>query len=71
MKRGWNCTSGTTAPVSNVEQAMTLSAGHFGLLGMRESAEKIHGRFEVHSTTGQGTTVKVAAENALPERDGP
>jgi signal transduction histidine kinase len=55
----------------DVAEAMTLSAGHFGLLGMRERAERINGRFAVQSAPGQGTTVTVAAENALPERNAP
>jgi signal transduction histidine kinase len=54
----------------DVEQALTLSAGYFGLLGMRERAERIHGSFKVHIAPGQGTIVKVAAEDARPERNG-
>lgn len=61
----------------DVQQAMALSAGHFGLLGMRERAERIHGGFKIDSAPGRGTTVKVAAEttncphpNPLPEGEG-
>jgi len=34
--------------------------GHFGLLGMKERAEKIHGRFEIVTAPGQGTTIEVS-----------
>ena len=53
----------------DVEQAMALSAGHFGLLGMRERAERIHGAFNIRSVPGRGTTIKVAADDNLPERN--
>ncbi len=55
----------------DVDQAMTLGAGHFGLLGMRERAEKIHGSFKVQSAPGEGTTVEVAADDRLLEGDPP
>ena len=51
------------------EQAMALSAGHFGLLGMRERAERIHAGFKIQSAPGKGTTIKVAADDNLPERN--
>jgi hypothetical protein len=53
----------------DVEQAMALSAGHFGLLGMRERAEGIHAGFKIRSAAGKGTTVKVAADDNPPERN--
>ena len=56
-------------PGFDVEQALTLRAGHFGLLGMRERAERIHGRFQIQSVPGKGTTIQVTAEDALPERN--
>jgi signal transduction histidine kinase len=34
-------------------------AGHFGLLGMRERANKMGGVFSIHSQPGQGTTITV------------
>ncbi len=37
----------------DVEQAMALSAGHFGLLGMRERAERIHAAFKIQSARGK------------------
>ena len=40
--------------------AVPSSAGHFGLLGMRERAEKIHGTLTITSALGGGTTVVVA-----------
>ena len=39
--------------------AASSEAGHFGLLGMRERAEKISGRLEIVSAPGQGTLVQV------------
>jgi signal transduction histidine kinase len=46
-------------------------AGHFGLLGMRERANKIGGVFNLTSQPGQGTTVIVrvprAKQNAQPD----
>ena len=35
--------------------------GHYGLLGMRERAELIGGRFEIESAPGQGTTIRITA----------
>jgi two-component sensor histidine kinase len=40
--------------------AASGEAGHFGLLGMRERAEKIGGRFNVASAPGNGTRIEVA-----------
>jgi signal transduction histidine kinase len=34
-------------------------AGHFGLVGMRERANKIHADFSIESTSGSGTTLRV------------
>ncbi len=39
--------------------AMTVLAGHFGLSGMRERAEKMAGRLRIHSAPGKGTEVEV------------
>ncbi len=41
-----------------------LAAGHFGLLGMRERAEKMNGVLTVSSSPGQGTTVRVEVAEA-------
>jgi signal transduction histidine kinase len=38
---------------------------HFGLVGSKERAEHIGGRYIVHSAPGQGTTVRVTAPLAL------
>jgi signal transduction histidine kinase len=39
--------------------AHSSKAGHFGLLGMRERAEKVRGRLNIVSSPGIGTTVQV------------
>lgn len=43
--------------------------GHFGLTGMRERAEAIGGRLEVHSVMGEGTTVRLQALAREPMRE--
>jgi signal transduction histidine kinase len=40
-------------------KATTLAGGHFGLLGMRERAERINGEFRLRSEPGQGTEIEV------------
>ena len=40
--------------------AASSAAGHFGLLGMRERAEKIHGTLTITSAPDGGTVVTVA-----------
>jgi signal transduction histidine kinase len=45
----------------NAGESVSIHAGHFGLLGMRERAEKIGARLEVHSCPGEGTIVCVTA----------
>ena len=42
-------------------------AGHFGLIGMRERANKIHGRFFLSSTLGKGTKIQVHMPYTSPE----
>jgi len=37
---------------------------HFGLLGMRERANKLEGAFDLHSQPGQGTKIEVTVEIA-------
>jgi signal transduction histidine kinase len=39
--------------------ASASEAGHFGLLGMRERAEKIAGSLKIISAPGEGTTIQV------------
>jgi signal transduction histidine kinase len=41
-------------------KATTLAGGHFGLLGMRERAEKINGEFRLWSEPGKGTKITVS-----------
>jgi signal transduction histidine kinase/ligand-binding sensor domain-containing protein len=45
----------------DLEQAQGAAEGHFGLVGMRERAERI-GRLQVHSQAGAGTTIRVTVE---------
>jgi signal transduction histidine kinase len=51
--RGFATMAGDGAVNNGVE------AGHFGLLGMRERAERLGGSFQIESTVGRGTTVTV------------
>lgn len=39
--------------------AFSLEAGHYGLIGMRERAERLGGRLEIESVAGKGTRVVV------------
>ncbi|HEX5226793.1 MAG TPA: two-component regulator propeller domain-containing protein [Bryobacteraceae bacterium] len=41
------------------EEAFSEVGGHFGLLGMRERAERLGGELRLHSEPGQGTEVAV------------
>ena len=43
----------------DAERAAPSEAGHFGLLGMRERAEKIGGTLTILSAPGKGTTIQV------------
>lgn len=43
----------------DTSQAFISTGGHFGLLGMRERAERIHGEFRLESAPGAGTTIEV------------
>lgn len=40
-------------------EASPRDAGHFGLLGMRERAQRLRGRLEIASRRGAGTTIEV------------
>jgi signal transduction histidine kinase len=41
--------------------ALPTEAGHFGLLGMRERAEKMGGSLQITSAPGKGTSIRVVA----------
>jgi signal transduction histidine kinase len=41
------------------DEAFSEVGGHFGLLGMRERAERLGGELQLHSEPGQGTEVAV------------
>ena len=41
--------------------------GHFGLIGMRERANKIHGTLQVVSTPDKGTTIRFILPYSSPE----
>jgi signal transduction histidine kinase/ligand-binding sensor domain-containing protein len=41
------------------DEAFSEVGGHFGLLGMRERAERLGGELQLHSEPGQGTEVEV------------
>jgi signal transduction histidine kinase len=43
----------------DLENAPAPSNGHFGLLGMRERAEKLQGKFQIRTSPGQGTQIQV------------
>jgi signal transduction histidine kinase len=44
----------------DAERASASPAGHFGLLGMRERAEKIGGVLKIRSVPGTGTKVELS-----------
>jgi signal transduction histidine kinase len=39
--------------------AFSEIGGHFGILGMRERAERLGGELQLHSEPGEGTEVEV------------
>ena len=43
----------------DANEALATAAGHFGLLGLRERANKLQGRLRIDSQPGKGTTVSV------------
>jgi len=45
------------------------SAGHFGILGMQERAERIGGTFHLESRPGAGTVVEITAPVSQSKRD--
>jgi signal transduction histidine kinase len=52
---------------SGFDAGLLTPAGHFGLIGMRERANKIHARFSLSSTPGHGTTIEVHMPYTSPE----
>ncbi|NMM08485.1 sensor histidine kinase [Polaromonas sp.] len=46
--------------------AAIVPEGHLGLLGMRERVEILGGSFDLQSTVGQGTTIRVALPLVVP-----
>ncbi len=57
------------------EKTMPASSGRFGLLGMRERADKMNAVFAVSSRPGQATEIKVTVpltndtpENTMPAK---
>ena len=40
-------------------EAMAVASSHFGLLGLRERANKLQGRLKIDSKVGAGTVVSV------------
>jgi signal transduction histidine kinase len=49
-----------------VVHTVPTAAGHFGLLGMRERAEKIGGTLQIQSAPGRGTTIQVRVPLSQP-----
>jgi len=43
----------------DTNEALAIAAGHFGLLGLRERANKLQGRLRIESQPGTGTVVSV------------
>ena len=41
------------------QDAFSVQDGHFGLMGMRERAERLGGKLRLHSAPGRGTQVEV------------
>jgi signal transduction histidine kinase len=52
---------------SGFDSTQPPPAGHFGLVGMRERANKIHGRFSLISTPGKGTKIQIHMPYTSPE----
>ena len=43
----------------DTNQALAIASGHFGLLGLRERANKLQGRLRIESQPGAGTLISV------------
>ena len=52
---------------SGFDTSLPTPAGHFGLTGMRERANKIHARFSLNSSPGNGTKIEVHIPYTSPE----
>jgi signal transduction histidine kinase len=52
---------------SGFDTSLPTPAGHFGLTGMRERANKIHARFSLNSSPGHGTKIEVHMPYTSPE----
>jgi signal transduction histidine kinase len=46
--------------------AAIIPEGHLGLVGMRERVEILGGSFDLQSTVGQGTTIRVTLPLVVP-----
>jgi signal transduction histidine kinase len=44
----------------DTDEALAIASGHFGLLGLRERANKLQGRLRIESRPGAGTTIAVS-----------
>jgi len=60
---------GFAAPPPDSPDWRGAEAGHFGLLGMRERAERLGGSFRIESGLGRGTTVVVEVTCSEFDRD--
>jgi len=61
--------AGFAAPPPDGADERGAEAGHFGLLGMRERAERLGGSFRIESAVGRGTTVIVDVTSYEYDRD--
>jgi len=61
--------TGFDAPASDSPDDQGAKAGHFGLLGMRERAERLGGSLRIDSGAGRGTTVVVDVRCSEYDRD--
>ena len=52
----------------DISTAGSASGGHFGLLDMRERAEKVGARFSISTSPGNGTEILVTITNATGTR---
>jgi len=46
----------------DANEATALASSHFGLLGLRERANKLQGRLQIESQPGKGTLVSVTVQ---------
>jgi signal transduction histidine kinase len=60
---------GFAAPAGDGPEDRGAEAGHFGLLGMRERAERLGGGFQIESEPGRGTVVAVEVRRSQYDRD--